>query len=243
MLILRAFPPLNNLPSPSPFVLKTMGYLKLLELDWQLDIRADIRKQPSGKFPVLVDGDTIIPDSTAIATYLEKIAGRKLNDGLTDAEKTLSHALMRMAEQHLYFFVVYNRWSVDENFAQLLPQLQKLAPFPMSKILPGIIRNVTLKQVKAQGVGRMSPELRVARLAMDLGAIEHQLGGGPWLFGDTPHAADLSVAAMLVLLQACPADTDIRAEFLGRPNLVAYAERAMPALFPSRDDLVFTPRS
>lgn len=242
MLILRAIGPGGGLPSQSPFVMKAMGFLHVLGLDWQVDTKADIRKQPNGKLPVLVDGDKVIPDSAAIALYLQEKAGRWLDAGLSEYEKAVSHAVIRMAEEHLYFLAVYNRWADKENFATLRPSLQKIAPFPMSKILPGIIRKGVLKLVDAQGIGQMSDELRLARLKADLDALGAVLAGKEWMFDGGPGAADLSVAPMIATLIKSPADTAMHREILARPGLVAYGERALAELFPAPDALPFPPR-
>ena len=239
MLKLRAFGPSDGLVSQSPFSIKAIGYLHLLDLDWQLDLKADIRKQPFGKFPVLVDGDTIVPDSGAIASYLEAKIGRSLNDGLSAADKALSHALIRMAEEHTYFIAVHNRWSNDQNFEIMRPSLAKIAPFPMSKILPGIIRKGVNKSVAGQGIGRMSDAVRLDRFNADLDAVAHQLGTKQWLFGDQPRAADLSVAPMLATVLACPAPTTIRQALSARTDLVDYAQRAMRDALPSVDALPY----
>lgn len=243
MLTLRAFGPGSNLPSQSPFVMKVMGYLHLLNLDWQIDVKANIRAQPSGKFPVLVDGDQVIADSGAIALYLEAKAGRSINDHLDGTQKILSHALVRMAEEHIYFHVVHNRWAVDENFALIRPSLEKLAPFPISKLLPRIIRKNAVGQPRAQGIGRMSSEMHAARLKADFDVLERQIGNGKWLFGDQPSAADLSTAPMLAQILACPADTEIRRAVTSRPNLTAYTKHAVAELFPAYDAIPFPPRT
>ncbi len=242
MLVLRAIGPYGDLPSPSPFVLKAMGYLQVLGFDWQIDTKADIRKQPNGKLPVLVDGDRVIPDSGAIADYLQEKAGRWLNDGLSERDKALSHALVRMSEEHLYFLGVFNRWAVDGNFAEMKLSLEKIAPFPMSKILPGIIRKGVIKQVNAQGIGRMSDEMRLARLKADLDALEIVLGDKDWLFDGGARAADLTVTPLIANLIKSPADTAMRRDILARPRLVAYGERALAKLFPAVDALPYPPR-
>ncbi len=235
MLTLRALPPGDGLPSQSPFVIKIMGYLHLLGLDWQADFSADIRKQPHGKLPVLMDGERVIADSEAIAHYLEARAGRRLNHGLSAEQEAISLALTRLAEEHLYFLVVWNRWAEPGNFAGLRPGLRRIAPFPMSLILPGLIRRGVLKQVRAQGIGRMSDALRQEKAAADLGVLAQILGDGPWLLGVHPRAVDLAVAPMLAVLAASPADTGIRREFLARPALVDYTRRALADLFPAPD--------
>ena len=243
MFILRAIGPGGGLPSQSPFVMKAMGYLHVLGLEWQVDANADIRKQPNGKLPVLVDGDKVIPDSDAIARYLQERAGRWLDDGLSNRDKMLSHALVRMAEEHFYFLAVWNRWSVDENFAAIKADLEKIAPFPMSKILPSVIRKGVLKLTRAQGIGRMSDQLRLDRLRADLDTLERVLGEKDWLFdGDAPRCADLSVSPVIAAIARSRADTPTRREVLARPSLVAYGERALAQAFPAPDALPYPPR-
>ena len=243
MLVLRAIGPGGGLPSQSPFVMKAMGYLHVLGFEWQVDTKADIRKQPNGKLPVLVDRDKVIPDSGAIARYLQEKAGRWLDDGLGGRDKMFSHALVRMAEEHLYFLVVWNRWSVDENFAVIRADLEKIAPFPMSKILPGVIRKGVIKLVKAQGIGRMSDALRLERFQADLDVLERALGGKDWLFdGDGPRTADLSVAPLIAALIKSTADTAMRRDIMARTTLVAYGERALAEAFPAPDALPYPVR-
>lgn len=241
MLILRALPGGDGLPSQSPFVLKSMGWLAVLGLDWQADYKADIRRQPNGKLPVLVDGDRIIPDSDAIAEYLQDKAGRHLDDGLSARDRALSQALIRMVEEHAYFIGVWNRWSVDENFAPVRTTIARAVPFPLSRLLPGIIRRSVLKQVRAQGIGRMDDGLRQARFAADLDAVEAVLGSGPWLFGDQPRAADLSVAAVLTVIEACPAETAVKRDLKARPALTDYVARARADMFPAPDTVARVP--
>ncbi|HHL21276.1 MAG TPA: glutathione S-transferase family protein [Aliiroseovarius sp.] len=241
MLILRALPGGDGLASQSPFVLKTMGWLTVLGLDWQADYKADIRKQPNGKLPVLVDGDRVIPDSEAIAEYLQDKAGRRLDDGLGARDQALSQALIRMVEEHSYFIGVWNRWSEDDNFAPVRAAIEKAAPFPLSRLLPGIIRKGVLKQVRAQGIGRMDDDLRLARFTADLDAVEAVLGPGPWLFGDQPRAADLSVGAILAAIVVTPKDTEIRRAITSRPALTAYVARARAELFPAPDAIARVP--
>lgn len=239
MLILRGFSPSGEDINPSPFVMKAMGYLHMLGFDWVLDHKADTRKQPAGKLPVLVDGDRVIPDSEAIATYLQQKAGRDLDDGLSEDQRRLAHATRRMIEEHLYFLVVWNRWSEDENFATIRPDLEKIAPFPLSKILPGIIRRGVLKQVAGQGIGRMSESRRLARCNADLDMLEGMLGAGPYLFGEVPRGLDLSAGAMFSILLSCPAETGIRQAMTARKPLVDYAAHAKATLFPKRADIRF----
>ena len=65
----------------SPFVRKVRVVLAEKNLSYEHDPMVPFGvsdeyklKHPLGKIPVLTDGDKVIPDSSAIAVYLEKIA-------------------------------------------------------------------------------------------------------------------------------------------------------------------------
>ncbi len=70
MLTLQIFGPAFGLPDPSPFAMKGEMLLKLAGVDYRTEA-GDVRKAPKGKFPVLIDGDTTVPDSTFIRFHLE----------------------------------------------------------------------------------------------------------------------------------------------------------------------------
>lgn len=240
MLELRGLPAGQGELSQSPFTLKSIAWLHALGVDWQLNTHVDIRKQPFGKLPVLVDGATVISDSSEISRYLEQKTGKHLDDGLSPIEARLSKALCRMAECHMYFLCVWNRWSSDENYAAIKPGLEKIAPFPMSKILPGIIRRSALSQVIKQGLGGVSDAIRLIQMNENLDLIEQQLADQDFLFGDVPRAADLSVAPMLLVILSCAAVTPLRSALADRPELVAYAARFKARALPSKDAINFT---
>lgn len=240
MLELRGLPPGQGELSQSPYTLKSIAWLHAMGVEWQLNTYADVRKQPFGKLPVLVDGDTVISDSNEISRYLERKTGSQLDDGLSPIEARLSKALCRMAECHMYFLCVWNRWSSDANFAAIKPGLEKIAPFPMSKFLPSIIRRSALSQVTKQGLGGVSDAIRLVQMNENLDLIEEQLGDQEFLFGAKPRAADLSVGPMLLILLSCADLTPLRAALTDRPALVAYAARFKAQALPSKDALKLT---
>lgn len=73
MITLHVFGPGLGLPDPSPFVSKAHMLLKLAGLDYQA-LRADVRKAPKEKLPVIIDeGQTIADFDLHPPAYREEI--------------------------------------------------------------------------------------------------------------------------------------------------------------------------
>lgn len=58
-------------------------------------------------------------------------------------------------------------------------------------------------------MSRFSPGERLERIERDLEAISALLWQSPYLLGEQPTAADMSVGPMQAAMQATPADTDL----------------------------------
>lgn len=94
MLKLQMFGPAFGLPDPSPFAMKGEMLLKLAGLDYSTEV-GDVRKAPKGKMPVLIDGDTAIPDSTFIRFHLEDNHGIDFDKGLSARERGIAWSVKR----------------------------------------------------------------------------------------------------------------------------------------------------
>ena len=109
MLTLLTYPSAFGLFSASPFCVKTALMLQHSGQVWQRSDMLDPRKMPHQKLPVLRTPERLIPDSDLIRHWLEQ-KGAEFDQGLSDVEKAQSRALVRMAEEHLYFHIVLDRW-------------------------------------------------------------------------------------------------------------------------------------
>jgi glutathione S-transferase len=83
-----------------------------------------------------------------------------------------------------------------------------------------------------QGVGRHSGDERLARAGKDIQAVMALLADKPFLFGDTPTAADASVAPMIACMAASPTETMLSKRINADAPLMAYLERVRSALYP-----------
>ena len=84
MITLYTFGPFFGLPDPSPFVMKAEMLLKIAGLKYETSTRG-FRNAPKGKLPYIVDGETLVADSTLIRLYLEQQHGIDFDRGLSRA--------------------------------------------------------------------------------------------------------------------------------------------------------------
>jgi len=229
MLNLLSFPTHFDQPGGSPFCLKVICLLNMSGQDWKCSL-ADVRKMPKAKLPVLKVGDKLIPDSENIRSYLEQ-QGADFDAGLSDTERAASRAFIRMAEEHLYFHLITDRWLRNDTWPITRDTFFGMIP----KLIRGMITSKLRKNLRAgmhtQGIGRFSETERAERVAKDLEAIKLQLGDKPYLFGDAPTAADASICPMLSGLESIPLPTEVSNLVKGDDVLTGYIARMRAALY------------
>jgi glutathione S-transferase len=230
MITLLTFAPMFGEAAASPFCVKAIWLLTMSGQDWQREDLFDPRKMPKGKLPAirLADG-SLIHDSDNIRTHLESL-GTDFDAGLSDMERATSRALIRMAEEHMYFHIVLDRWGDDA----VWPVIREAYFNSIPKLLRGIVTNKLrrdcLKGMDHYGLGRLTPSERIDRIEPDLKAITTRLWHGPFLFGETPTAADASVAAMLSNMRATPGKTMLKTRVAEDEILCRYIDRMQAAM-------------
>lgn len=229
MLTLLTFATHYNEPGGSPFCLKAICLLNMSNQSWKQGL-ADVRKMPKAKLPVLKVGDQLIPDSENIRTYLEQ-NGADFDAGLTDHQRAASRAFIRMAEEHLYFHLVADRWLRDDVWPITRDTFFSMIPKLMRGPITGKIRKSLRAALHTQGIGRFTEAERAERVALDLQAIKLQLADQPYLFGDAPTAADASVCPMLSGLASIPLPTEVSNLVKDDAALTAYIARMRAALY------------
>ncbi len=229
MLTLLTFPSAFGLFSASPFCVKTALMLQNAGLRWQRSDLLDPRNMPHQKLPVLRTPERLIPDSDLIRDWLEA-QGADFDAGLTDLQKAQSRALVRMAEEHLYFHVVQDRWANDEVWPILRDTFFTVIPALIRKPVSNSIRKSVLKGLAFQGVSRFSPVERQDRLERDFEAISAYLWQSPYLMGEKPTSADMSVGPMLAAMRATPSDTPLTRRIKQDKLLNRYIDRMEQAI-------------
>ncbi len=231
MLKLVTFAPAFGAPSASPFGVKAICLLKLAGAEFEV-VAGDPRKAPKAKLPMLVDGDTTIADSEDIRSYLEKKFNVDFDAGLSPEQRATSRAVIRMCDEHLYFLLVCDRWLNDANWEIVRETFFGMIPALMRGFITKKIRQKVRDSLHAQGVGRHSVEERLERADKDIKAILMLLGDKPYLFGDTPTAADASAAPVLAAMAGSPTETMLSKRINADAPLMAYLNRVREALYP-----------
>ncbi|MFK7744660.1 MAG: glutathione S-transferase family protein [Roseobacter sp.] len=225
MLKLITYPAAFDLFAASPFCVKAAYLLNMSGLPWEREDTLDPRKAPYGKLPVLRTPDGLVPDSDGIRTYLEA-QGACFDTGLSDVDKANARAFIRLAEEHFYFHLVYDRWANDDVWPTIRDVYFQQIPVFLRGFVAGSIRKNTLAGLHHHGVARYSEQDRLARLETDLEAVTTRLWHGKFLFGDTPTGADASLAPMLAAALATPVETPVKRLIAGNGVLTAYVERS-----------------
>jgi glutathione S-transferase len=180
---------------------KGLGYRKIEVTPGvgQLDL---FRLSGQRQVPVLKDGNLIIADSTAIAMYLEEKYPDKPIIPTESTAKALCLIVEEWADESIGTKsrkVLFGGLSKDLNLRN------SVLPGNTPDFLKNILTNVPKELIDVLGFGvGLSPEaVKAAEKALkqDLEALCLLLQDRPYLTGDTPTLADLSVAGLSILLK------------------------------------------
>lgn len=229
MIKLYTFPAAFGLRNPSPFCLKIEMALEFLGLDFQIETLSDPRKAPKGKLPFIETDGEFVADSELIVERLNQQTDGGLFSELTPAEMAQGTAFTRLAEDHLYWFVVASRWLDDDWWPNVETDLFRALP----GIVRGIVAPMARRQVKqayrSHGLGRHSLSEQKHLASRDLQAISDIVEGSRFIAGTRMTVFDFAVAAQLSsLLDNRPSTwaTSLASKF---PVLKDYAERIQEA--------------
>ncbi len=231
MIVLYTFGSAFGLPDPSPFVIKAEMLLKLAGVDYAVDTRG-FGKAPKGKLPYLVDDGLTVADSTFIRLHIEKKYGFEFDSALNLEQKGLAWSIEKMLEDHLYWFVVQDRWMDDANFRKGPIKFFEVAPAVLRPMIIPIVRRKLRAALAAQGLGRHTPAERGELAQRAVAALANVLGEKRYLFGDRPCGADATFFAF-VAAGLCPLFASAtQVAMAAQPNLVAYRDRMLAQFYP-----------
>lgn len=224
MLTLYILPKQWGALSASPFSIKAIYMLNASGLDYRLVEESDPRKFPQGKLPAIEADGQIIGDSDNIRAYLVE-RGHDMDVHLTDQQRAEGVAWQRLAEEHLYHQIVLDRWLNETTWPLIRQAYFGSLPFPISKIIPALLRRNVRAGLTYMGHTRQSPEMRTGRVLQDLEAIKAKIRTQHFLFGDRPSSFDATLGAMLESMRASPRPTSLSATVTDDEILSAYADR------------------
>ncbi len=184
------------------------------------------RLNPLGKVPVLVDGDDVIPDSSAIARWAD---ARVPDPPLLPADREARAYCMLIeewADEALYFIVAAFKWLNAENRgAALANTVTELATGPFRPLVARLLVRKVRRRYAAWGHTAASLGHLEARMRENLGVLDGLLGDRPYLLGRTPTLADVATFAQLAWMRRY-AERRLLDE---APAIVAWMERVASA--------------
>ncbi|OOF41681.1 hypothetical protein BKK47_00480 [Rodentibacter mrazii] len=231
MLKLFTLPGAGTIRSSSPFAWKIEALLRLAKVEFEKEYVADFSQMPKGKVPVLQDGEELIADSHFISEHLQEKYGVNLDHTLSAEQKAIGHAFSRMAEEHLYWSGVYNRFIDPIGKPFIMQAMFDGMPSEQAEEIFAALQRKVMSQMQGHGIGLHNLE-EVYRLASaDLDAISDYFGEKNYLFGDEISSADIAIVPVVAGLIQTPIDTQIAQYARSKANLVAYVERFDKAVF------------
>lgn len=232
MLSLIIYNPAFGQPSGSPFCMKALCLLQMSGVGWKPEYSNDPRSAPMAKFPVLRDGETLIADSGIIQKHLEDKHGADFGSWLSKEQQATGHALVRMAEEHLYFHIVNDRWGRDEIWKHTMPVYFGQMPALLRSFIPASIRKKVKAGLNFLGTSRFSEKVLEERLNDDLKAISNTLADKKFLFGEKACFADAAIVSQLATMAATPGDTRSGKAIKSNKNLYEYIGRFQTKHYP-----------
>lgn len=221
-----------GVPCPSPFCMKAEILLKMAGVEYDVQIIDDPRKSPKGKLPYIIDDGREIADSALIREHLEKVHGAEFDAGLSAKQKAVSHAMARMAEERLYWVIVYSRWMEDANWPVTAQFWFGGMPPLMRNLVPMLARRQTRANMQGHGIGRHNADEIYRFGIQDVTALAMQLDDQEYMFGEEPTSLDTIIYPMIANILVSAAPSPLREATQQHDNLVAYAARAQAHWFP-----------
>jgi glutathione S-transferase len=226
------FSPAWGLPTAGPFGLKLEVCLRMLDLPYERVYEDDARKGPKRKSPWIEDGALRMGDTELILGHLERTRGLALDRDLDPVTAARAHVLRRMLEEH-YHQVFEFELSVHERGFPVMRELMRSSlPFPLSYVLPEVMRPTFRKHLFERGIARHTLDEVEAMGRADVDALVELLGEQPFFSGQTPTKADASAFGMLAVSIRSPLPTPVCTYARSRPTLVAFVERMLVRYFP-----------
>ncbi|GMR20441.1 MAG: glutathione S-transferase C-terminal domain-containing protein [Gammaproteobacteria bacterium] len=225
MITLYQYYPALGLRSASPFCIKLETWLRIVGLDYQVECLLHAGRAPKKKLPFIKHNGSVVADSTLIIDYLKQAFGCDPDKGLSDRDRGVGTAVMRMLEEHYYWTVVYSRWIDDKHWPVVKKAYFEKAPLVIRLLIPSLARRQVRRDLWGQGLGRHTVE-DIERLgAEDVMALSRILADKSYMLGEFATTVDAVAYAFIVSTLVPGLDSLQRRTMQDCANLCAYHER------------------
>ncbi|GBF95974.1 hypothetical protein Rsub_08097 [Raphidocelis subcapitata] len=219
----------------SPFSTKLLAFVRISGVEHEL-VKADItsNSNPRKLWPYMLHGPNVVPDSSAIASYLAatypETAGRMFP---SDPKSLgLAHAAARMMDEATFPILLWYRFMEPANRVHMENSYFGRMPWLVRRMVMRRVVPRTEQRLYLQGVGRLSEPDLLKQLKADFAALSSLLGAGPYLLGASPCFADATLFGFLdtAIHDAAP-NPCVKDAVLAHPNLVEFARRVRAEYF------------
>ncbi len=229
---LFTFGPAWGLPTTGPFGIKLETCLRMLEVPYQRVSEDDNRKGPKRKSPWIEDDGHKLGDSELILEHVQRTRGKVLDETLSAEQRTRSHVLRRMLEEHYHQIFEYELVVLDAGFAELKKLFQGKIPAPLFPLVVPLVRRGFKKHLFERGIARHTPTEVEAMGRADIDALSTWLGDRDWFIADQPTKADATAFGLLAVSIRSPLRTPVCSYARTKPNLVTFVDRTLARFFP-----------
>jgi glutathione S-transferase len=235
-IVVRGLAPIWGTPSPSPFVIKLLTWLRMAKIQYELRPLKSPPRSRTGKIPYIeLPTGEILDDSSRIIARLSSERGVDLDAGLDAHARSVARLLYATFEGHLYFAGLYDRFATSEGWERTKRDYFRVLPAPLRPVVAWSVRRNAIRNLHGQGTGRL-PRAEVAELAReDLRAIAAILGDNPYFLGDAVRTIDATGLGFLWAISHNPFESACRTALESHPNLVSYVARIRAAYWSDFD--------
>jgi len=200
---LYQFPRCPTLPNISPKCLQVETWLKLHGIKYENVAHNGKLRSKRGFLPFIELNGEEIADSDLIVKNLAKKYEKEMDDGLSNEQKNIQHAMLTMVDKHLHgTFLHWASRNADDMIKGYKLNLQQYTGF---KVPNGILNfwfkfqhcRKSLKKAKAAVATGASNEEIDEEGKADLQVLKEMLGEKEFFFGEEPHSLDLVTFAHL----------------------------------------------
>lgn len=234
MIKLYAFGRNLGLIDASPFVSKVHAFLKIAGLEYKTIYgHQNLGKSPKKKLPFIEDGSDKIGDSRLIIEYLTRKYSLTLDSHLSQSQKASAYLIEKALDENLYWCLVWSRWIQEDTWKIVKKALFRGVPFPLSVLVPTLLRRNVKKALLAQGMGRHS-EAEIVEIANhSFQALSNLLGDNDYFYGNKIASFDATAYAFISSFTHAELDNEMNLQAKSYDNLVAYVDRIKHQYFNS----------
>ena len=183
-----------------------------------------LRLSKVGKLPVLDVQGQRIQDSTRIARYLDEAFPEHPLYPTDSRERALVELWEDWSDEVLYWFEGHYRLTNPVALNHFIGMMCAGRPTWEQHVLKALLKVGGSISMKAQGIGRMSPETVHAEFLRHLDRIDLCLADTGWLVGKCRTMADIAVSSQLLEFVRTSPERHL---VLDRPHLGAWARKLM----------------